>query len=345
MKPSIRTYLCSDDDKRFFGEGPFKLLLAVEETGSLRSAAMSMNMAYTKALRIIRDAESYLGFLLTVRTTGGKGGGGSRLTDEAKDFLLRYEQYRAECTDSAIHIYERVFKQTQRSFEQMTEAEHKKNGKMACIIMASGLGKRFGSNKLMTPFCGKPLIGSVVDTIKSVSFFDEVLVLTRSQEVKNYCDQVGTKVLIHDLPNRNEAVSLGLGHLLEKMPDLTGCLFALGDQPLLKSNTVERMCMRFNEIKLDSWKSSPIIQACCIKMEKSSDSAASVTVGSPILFDSKFFDELFHLPEKSGGSYVLRNHHEHVRYVAADSPMELTDIDTPDDLENLKHFIEHKGDN
>ena len=76
MKPSIRTYLCNDENHRFFGEGPRQLLHAIDETGSLRSAALSMNMAYTKALRIIRSAEATLGFPLTVRTTGGKGGGG-----------------------------------------------------------------------------------------------------------------------------------------------------------------------------------------------------------------------------------------------------------------------------
>ena len=75
MKPSIRTYLCNDENHRFFGEGPRQLLHAIDETGSLRSAALSMNMAYTKALRIIRSAEATLGFPLTVRTTGGKGGG------------------------------------------------------------------------------------------------------------------------------------------------------------------------------------------------------------------------------------------------------------------------------
>ena len=87
MKPSIRTYLCNDENHRFFGEGPRQLLHAIDETGSLRSAALSMNMAYTKALRIICSAEATLGFPLTVRTTGGKGGGGSQMTAEAREFL------------------------------------------------------------------------------------------------------------------------------------------------------------------------------------------------------------------------------------------------------------------
>ena len=44
MKPSIRTYLCNDENHRFFGEGPRQLLHAIDETGSLRSAALSMNI-------------------------------------------------------------------------------------------------------------------------------------------------------------------------------------------------------------------------------------------------------------------------------------------------------------
>ena len=50
MRPVIRVYLYDENGERFFGEGPLRLLHAVEETGSLRSAAQSMEMAYTKAL-------------------------------------------------------------------------------------------------------------------------------------------------------------------------------------------------------------------------------------------------------------------------------------------------------
>ena len=54
MISDIRVFLCDDDHLRFFGEGPCRLLHLIEETGSLRAAAMSMGMAYTKALAIMR---------------------------------------------------------------------------------------------------------------------------------------------------------------------------------------------------------------------------------------------------------------------------------------------------
>ena len=42
MQPNIRVMLFDEDGERFFGEGPCRLLHAIEQTGSLRAAAQSM---------------------------------------------------------------------------------------------------------------------------------------------------------------------------------------------------------------------------------------------------------------------------------------------------------------
>ena len=371
MKPSIRTYLCNDENHRFFGEGPLQLLHAIEETGSLRSAALSMNMAYTKALRIIRDAEAALGFPLTVRITGGKGGGGSQMTAEAREFLATYEAYRDACTESGQQLYEEFFCGRKSVFfscgtqtPSFTYLHNSNNARLACIIMASGLGKRFGSNKLMASFHGAPLIHSVLDVTGSVPFFADRLVVTRSQEVHDYCQSLGVPVLLHALPNRNEALHLGLTHLLEKCPDLSACLFALGDQPLLRPRTLERMCRRYLECNISPGhpesvfpdsdfsilesnlpqnsgiaEKSPIVQLCSVQMTASPEPSVSTTVGSPILFDRAYFDELLHLPEKAGGSHVLRQHPDVVQYVTAEVPEELMDVDTPEELKRLENLV------
>ena len=39
MKATVRICLCDDTGLRFFGEGPYRLLLGVERLGSLRAAA------------------------------------------------------------------------------------------------------------------------------------------------------------------------------------------------------------------------------------------------------------------------------------------------------------------
>ena len=101
MQPNIRVMLFDEDGERFFGEGPCRLLHAIEQTGSLRAAAQSMQMAYTKALGLVRHAEQVLGFALTERKIGGKGGGGS--------VLYRYEQYRDACKQAGKQLYPQFF--------------------------------------------------------------------------------------------------------------------------------------------------------------------------------------------------------------------------------------------
>ena len=94
MKAVTKIQFLDEHGEKFFGEGPCRLLRAVEETGSLRSAAASMGMAYSKALGLVKHAEAALDFPLTVRTVGGKDGGSTALTPEGKAWLNTYEAYR-----------------------------------------------------------------------------------------------------------------------------------------------------------------------------------------------------------------------------------------------------------
>ncbi len=80
-------------EEKCFGPGIAQLLRNVEEKHSLRAAAISMGMAYSKAWTIIKNAEKSLGFELLVSTTGGKNGGGASLSDKAQCLLAAYEQY------------------------------------------------------------------------------------------------------------------------------------------------------------------------------------------------------------------------------------------------------------
>lgn len=85
LKLTVRLY--SDDDHRCFGPGIATLLRRVELHHSLRAAAASMEMAYSKAWRIIRTAENVFGCKLLTSTIGGQHGGGAVLTPEARRLL------------------------------------------------------------------------------------------------------------------------------------------------------------------------------------------------------------------------------------------------------------------
>jgi len=109
LKLRLRLSFLTDDNEKFFGEGPYRLLKGVQECGSLRASAQSMDMAYTKAFKIIRNAEAALGFPLIQRTIGGRGGGGSELTQQAGELLKCYESYRRACNDMALQLYKEHF--------------------------------------------------------------------------------------------------------------------------------------------------------------------------------------------------------------------------------------------
>ena len=113
MRAVTKIMIFDDNGEKFFGEGPAQLLHKIEEKGSLRAAAMSMEMAYTKALSIIKHAEKALGLPLVIRTTGGKSGGGSQLTPEGKVWLERYEAYRNACIQANSELYLDFFPQQQ----------------------------------------------------------------------------------------------------------------------------------------------------------------------------------------------------------------------------------------
>ena len=294
MKVVTRLTFFDREGEKFFGAGPARLLKGIETHGSLRSAAMSMDMAYSKALKLIKNAEAALGFPLTTRTTGGRDGGGSLLTPEGKAWLERYEAYAKACEEA-----------NQRIFRQFYP-------RVGCVIMASGLGKRFGSNKLMADFHGKPMIFQALEASRNIK---DRVVVTRHPDVARFCREQGVQVVLHDLPHRSDTVRLGL----EALGDVDGCMFLPGDQPLLRSETMAKL--------LQNWQQHP---KCIVRPIHEN------TAGSPVLFPAWTFPELKQLPEGKGGGVVIENHPQDLMYVSVSDPLELADADTPEALEYLQ---------
>ena len=104
-KISVRLFT----DDKCFGPGIAALLRRVEKVHSLRSAAASMGMAYSKAWTILKSCEKHLGFKLVYSTIGGKNGGGATLTDNARKMLAAYDEYCAELKETADKLLDEKF--------------------------------------------------------------------------------------------------------------------------------------------------------------------------------------------------------------------------------------------
>ena len=103
--------------ERCFGPGVAALLEGVEEKHSLRAAAISMEMAYSKAWRILRRAEDAFGCKLLQSTTGGKNGGGAALTPEGAALLKAYRDYTAAVERCCAEEFTRHFGAFQKERE------------------------------------------------------------------------------------------------------------------------------------------------------------------------------------------------------------------------------------
>ena len=69
-----------------------ELLRAVETTGSLAGAAEQMGVPYRTAWHKLKEIETQLGVRLLKTERGGASGGGSRLTDEGRAVIERFER-------------------------------------------------------------------------------------------------------------------------------------------------------------------------------------------------------------------------------------------------------------
>lgn len=107
LYPVLTVRLFSDG--KCFGPGIAELLERVEEHRSLRAAAQSMDMAYSKAWSIVRRCEEQLGQKLLASTTGGRHGGGAAVTEEGKALLQSYRRYCARLQEEAARLFEEEF--------------------------------------------------------------------------------------------------------------------------------------------------------------------------------------------------------------------------------------------
>ena len=185
-------------------------------------------------------------------------------------------------------------------------------GNVGCVIMASGLGKRFGGNKLMADFHGQPMVCRILDATEGI--FAQRVVVTRSEDVAALCRERGVQTVLHSLPHRSDTVRLGL----EAMPGIARCMFAAADQPLLRKETVAALALASQN------EPHAILRPNC-----------SGTHGSPVVFPGWAFPELLDLPEGKGGGVVIKKYPERLRTVTVRDMYEMKDVDSREDLSEL----------
>ena len=175
-----------------------------------------------------------------------------------------------------------------------------------CVVLAAGQGRRFGGDKLLAPFRGRPLIRWALDAVPTGET-DRCAVVSGEEEVLRMAEEHGF------LPVKNEAPELGVSHSLrlglEALGECRWAAFLVADQPGLRRETVARAIRAAREapdrIVALAWRGRQ---------------------GNPRVFPAEFFPELMELTGDRGGSAVAARHPSRLLLVETERE-ELADVD------------------
>lgn len=179
--------------------------------------------------------------------------------------------------------------------------------KLGAVLMASGAGARFGSNKLLYPIGGVPMVERAFAAVPS-GLFHRACVVSCYPKILAKAEERGYQAIFNTRASEGQSASVRLG--LSALQDMEGALFCVCDQPWLRQDSVERLLADFvahpNCICALSWKG---------------------VRGSPVVFPSDLFPDLLALTGDRGGGGVIRANGKRLRLVEASSPEELQDVD------------------
>jgi len=231
---------------------------------------------------------------------------------------------------------------------------------ISCIIMASGMSKRFGTNKLLASFNNNTLFENAINISRFVSF-GKTLAVTRHDELVQICEREHIHCIKHNMPYRNDMVHLGVSHIIkesccQKNNCTQGILFLPSDQPLITKTSLQLLCLLFIYYNSSHF--------ACNNADKSSNAntdysnndysnnnnnnnnnnnkicrlAFNENAGAPVIFPACYYNELLTLPQGKGGGFIAKKHPAQVVLVPAQDEYELYDIDTPNDLVRLSQY-------
>lgn len=190
-----------------------------------------------------------------------------------------------------------------------------KNLSVGCLVMAAGNARRFGDNKLAAKVRGKTLIERALDAIPQEGF-SRVVVVTQYAEVEALAVERGFTVIWNRHPDWGISHTISLG-TEELQKDCDAICYMVSDQPLLRRESIAGALAFFRE------NSDHIVGL-------SHDGKR----GNPCIFPRKFYGELIALREDHGGNTVIRAHEDALLLYEVDK-QELTDVDTPQALQDL----------
>jgi molybdenum cofactor cytidylyltransferase len=183
--------------------------------------------------------------------------------------------------------------------------------KISAILLGAGESKRMRVDKLSLRLGRKTILEHCFETLWRSKVEEVTIVLSvRNQEIKNLFKGPRVKIIVN--PHSEKGMSTSIRKALRTIPsDSHGILIALGDQPFLKTRTINALIRAF-----DQGERGIIVPSFRGRM------------GHPVIFHRKYKRDLLNLKGDVGGRSILERHPQDVRRVSIKSEGVVKDIDT-----------------
>jgi molybdate transport system regulatory protein len=106
-RPRFKLWLSTQDTEGVFGDGKWRLLKTIEDSGSLSAASQSLRISYRKAWGDLKKAQDALNTALVDKQRGGNIGGQTTLTSDGKKWLKAYAKFRGDIEKAVGKAYEK----------------------------------------------------------------------------------------------------------------------------------------------------------------------------------------------------------------------------------------------
>lgn len=190
---------------------------------------------------------------------------------------------------------------------------------VSAILLAAGVGSRFGGGKLLADFEGRPLVEHALLTLRDAPVDETVVVVgADAARLREVCEPHDVRVIENPDWASGQSTSVRAG-LRTMGRDVRAAVVLLADQPLVRAGAVERLVAAF----------------------EGGASVAVATYGgkrrNPVLFSREVWPDLIsELSGDEGARAVLRRRPDLVVEVDCDGVGDPVDVDTIEDLRRLR---------
>jgi len=187
--------------------------------------------------------------------------------------------------------------------------------KINLILLASGNSVRFKGNKLLAKVNDKPMYMNVVEKVLELNF-NKIILVTQYEEIKATLSKYSIQIVM----NKNS--ELGISHSIKlginEDLEADAYMFMVCDQPFISLESMGKIIYRF--IKSNKGMACVEYEGC---------------LGNPTIFSGKYKNELLSLKGDIGGKSIMKKHLDDLEKVQISHKLELIDIDTREELEDL----------